>query len=100
MQASDLFDNRQPMGYHVEMNTVERITETIRRLPPLVQQEVLDYAESLAEKIADSSDANGHLQDDKNLELMHQAMADPQFLADLEEVAEDFRFADADEVVA
>ncbi len=32
------------------MTTAERITEMIRRLPPPVQQEVLDFAEFLAEK--------------------------------------------------
>jgi len=37
-------------GYYVRMTTAERITEMIRRLPPPVQQEVLDFAEFLAEK--------------------------------------------------
>lgn len=39
-------------GYDVRMTTAERITEMIRRLPPPVQEEVLEFAESLARKRA------------------------------------------------
>lgn len=40
------------MRYDVRMTTAERITEMIRRLPPPVQEEVLEFAESLARKRA------------------------------------------------
>ena len=78
------------------MTTAERISEMIRRLPPPVQEEVLEFAESLYERSGDGNGAtNGHSIEDENLELMRQAMADPQFVADLEEVSEDFRYVDA-----
>jgi hypothetical protein len=83
------------------MTTAERINETLRRLPVAFQQEVLEYAESLIDKSGDENgDVNGDSDEDRNLELMRQVMADPLFVADLEEVSDDFRYVDADEVVS
>ncbi len=60
------------------MTTVERITEAIRRLPPPVQQEVLDFAEFLMEK--------GTADDEQSLQKgIEQIVSDSQafaFLAD------------------
>lgn len=78
--------------YYWGMTTAERLHEILNSLPPTSQREVLDFAESLAEK---RNNGDG----DQRLELMQQAMSDPLFLADLDEITEDFRHAD-DEVVA
>lgn len=83
------------------MTIAERISETVRHLPPASQQEVLDFVEFLAEKSeVDQVSSNGETSAyQEKLALMQGSASDPMFLADLDEIREDFRYVDADEVI-
>lgn len=94
------------------MTTAERITEVLNSLPASSLNEVLDFVELLAAKQkrlkwsgvvfrrTNMTREPEKATDEKLIRLMEAAMSDPLFIADLEEIDEDFRHADLDEVAA
>ena len=66
---------------------LERITEMINQLSEEEQQKLIEH---LAQQLR-------HARDQDKMAMMRAAATDPLFLADLNEVAEDFRDADLDE---
>ena len=96
------------------MTTAERINRSLQQLPSSIEQEVLDFVEFLLKKQTKDdrewqdfsfTQAMQGLEGDKmpkydeKMALMQSAMSDPLFLADLEEIREDFKHADLEEVI-
>jgi hypothetical protein len=76
------------------MQSIDELARVITQLDPSDQQALSDKVAQL--NIQEASDDG----EDSRFQVMHEAMKDELFLADLREVMEDFRQVDADESLA
>jgi hypothetical protein len=75
------------------MQSLEDLARAITELDPSEQRALLD-------KVAQLNTQGQDGEADSRFALMHEAMKDELFLADLREVMDDFRYVDAEAVPA